>query len=61
VLYDPLMLMFALDEAATTTIVFVLIWFVVFPALVTGLIGIALFQTYRERAENEAYRSRRRR
>ena len=52
------MLMFALDEAATTTIVYVLIWFVAFPALVTGLIGIALFQTYKERAENQANRRR---
>jgi hypothetical protein len=58
--YDPGMLMFALDEAATTTIVYVLIWFVAFPALVTGLIGIALFQTYKERAENQENRRRRR-
>jgi hypothetical protein len=56
--YDPGMLMFALDEAATTTIVYILIWFVAFPALVTGLIGIALFQTYKERAENQANRRR---
>ena len=52
------MLMFALDEAATTTIVYILIWFVAFPAFVTALIGIALFQTYKERAENEANRRR---
>ena len=46
------------DEALTTTIVYILIWFVAFPALVTGLIGIALFQTYKERAENQANRRR---
>jgi hypothetical protein len=53
------MLMLALDEAAKTTIVSIIVWFVVFPALVTGLIAVALFQTYKERAENEANRRRR--
>ena len=60
-LYDRRMLILALDEAATTTIVYIIVWFVAFPALVTALIGIALFQTYKERAENEANRSKRRR
>ncbi len=57
-LYDPAMLLFALDEAATTTIVYVILWFVAFPALVTALIGVALFQTYKEHAENQANRRR---
>jgi hypothetical protein len=52
------MLMLALDEAAKTTIAYVVIWFVAFPALVTGLLAVALFQTYKERAENQANRRR---
>jgi hypothetical protein len=52
------LLMFAMDEATKTTIAYVVVWFIGFPALVTALIGIALFQTYREHAENEANRSR---
>ncbi len=55
------MLMFALDEAAKTTITYVIIWFVLFPALVTALIGVALFQTYREHQENQSLHSRRQR
>jgi hypothetical protein len=55
------MLMLAMDEATKTTIAYVVIWFVAFPALVTALIGVALFQTYKERAENEAFRRHRRR
>jgi hypothetical protein len=54
------MLLLALSEAAKTTIAYVVIWFVAFPALVTGLIGVALFQTYRERAENVENRRYRR-
>jgi hypothetical protein len=58
--YDPgAMLILALSEAAKTTIAYVAIWFVVFPALVTALIGVALFQTYREWTENQANRRRR--
>ena len=56
--YDPAMLIFALDEAAKTTIVYVALWFVLFPALVTALIGVALFQTYKEHGENQANRRR---
>ena len=52
------MLILALSEAAQTTIVYVIVWFVAFPALVTALIGVALFQTYKERAENQANRRR---
>jgi hypothetical protein len=54
------MLLLALSEAAKTTIAYVVIWFVAFPALVTGLIAVAVVQTYRERTENEENRRRRR-
>jgi hypothetical protein len=46
------MLLLALSEAAKTTIAYVIVWFVGIPALVTGLIAVALVQTYRERQEN---------
>ena len=52
------MLILALSEAETTTIVYVVIWFIAFPALVTGLIGVALVQTYREWLENQENRRR---
>ena len=52
------MLILALSEAAKTTITDIVIWFVAFPALVTGLIGVAIAQTIRERAENQANRRR---
>ena len=58
--YDPDMLILAMDEATKTTITSIAIWFVLFPALVTALIGVALFQTYKEHAENQANRRRRR-
>jgi hypothetical protein len=56
--YDPAMLILALSEAAKTTIAYVIVWFVAFPALVTGLIGVALVQTYREWTENQEHRRR---
>ena len=56
--YDQAMLILALSEAAKTTIAYVVLWFVAFPALVTALIGVALFQTYKERAENLENRRR---
>jgi hypothetical protein len=52
------MLVLALSEAAKTTIAYVAVWFVFFPALVTALIGVALFQTYREWSENQANKRR---
>ena len=52
------MLLIALSEAEKTTIAYVAIWFVVFPAFVTALIGVALFQTYREWSQNRANRRR---
>jgi hypothetical protein len=56
--YDPGMLILAMDEATKTTITSIAIWFVLFPALVTALIGVALFQTYKEHAENQENRRR---
>jgi hypothetical protein len=58
VVYDPGMLILAMDEATKTTITYVALWFVLFPALVTALIGVALFQTYKEHAENQENRRR---
>jgi K+-transporting ATPase c subunit len=52
------MLVLAITEAARTTIVFILLWGVVFPALVTGLIALAIYQTFTEHranAENRRY------
>ena len=55
-------LIFALGKAATTTIVNLVIWGVVFPALVTGLIAFAVIKSIGERADNEdSGRHRRRR
>jgi hypothetical protein len=53
------MLILALSDAAETTIVYIAVWFVIFPAIVTGLIAVAVIQTLRERAENERNRLRR--
>ena len=54
-------LIFALSKAATTTIVNLVIWGVVFPALVTGLIALAVIRTIGERQENERLKRHRRR
>ena len=54
------MLILALSEAAKTTIADVVIWFVAFPALVTGLLVFALAQSYREWMENQANRRHKR-
>jgi uncharacterized membrane protein YjfL (UPF0719 family) len=45
-------LIFALSKGATVTIVNIVIWGVVFPALVTGLIAFAAIRTIGERQEN---------
>ncbi len=42
----------ALSNAAETTIVNLVIWGVVFPALVTGLIAFAVIRAIGERQEN---------
>ena len=57
----PGVLIFALSNAAETTIVNLVIWGVVFPALVTGLIGLAVARAMGERQENEENKRRRRR
>ena len=49
----------ALSDAAEYTIAAVAVWFVVFPALVMGLIGFAVAGAMRERVENEEVRARR--
>jgi len=51
----------ALSNAAETTIVNLVIWGVVFPALVTGLIAFAVIRAIDERQENDDNRRRRRR
>jgi hypothetical protein len=58
-LYE-IMLTIALDKAAETTIVFLGLWAVFFPALVTGLIALALYQTYVEHRQNVENRRGRR-
>ena len=57
----PGVLIFALSNAAETTIVNLVIWGVVFPALVTGLIALAVIRAIGERQENEENLRRRRR
>ena len=51
----------ALSPAAEYTITAIALWFVIFPALVTGLIAFAIAGVMRERTENEEERARRRR
>lgn len=55
------MLVLAISKAAEITIVNLVIWGVVFPALVTGLIGFALVKAFGERQDNEARKLRKRR
>jgi len=54
-------LVFALSKAVTVTIVNLVIWGVVFPALVTGLIAFAVIRGIGERQENAENDRRRRR
>ena len=54
-------LIFALSKSASVTIVNLVIWGVVFPALVTGLIAIAVIRGIGERQENAENDRRRRR
>ena len=53
-------LVLALSDAAEYTITAVLLWFVIFPAFVTGLIAFAIAGVIRKRSENDAERARRR-
>jgi uncharacterized membrane protein YjfL (UPF0719 family) len=54
-------LIFALSKAATTTIVNLVIWGVIFPALVTGLIALAIIRAIGERQDNEEHKRHHRR
>ena len=54
-------LIFALSKAASVTIVNLVIWGVVFPALVTGLIALAVIRAIGERQQNEELKRHRRR
>jgi hypothetical protein len=49
-------LLFALSDAAQVTIVYILIWVIVFPAFVTGLIAYAFVISRGEAADNEENR-----
>jgi uncharacterized membrane protein YjfL (UPF0719 family) len=54
-------LIFALSKGASVTIVNLVIWGVVFPALVTGLIAFAAIRAIGERQENTENDKRHRR
>jgi Na+/pantothenate symporter len=47
-------------SSTAATLGLVVLFFVIFPALVTGLIAFALAQVFGERAENQEYVARRR-
>jgi len=49
------------DKATSVTVVNLVIWGVVFPALVTGLIAFAVIRSFGERQDNEERRHHRRR
>jgi hypothetical protein len=55
------LLFFAVSKATTVTIVNIVIWGVVFPALVTGLIAVAAIRAIGERQENAESDKRHRR
>ena len=50
------MLLLALTEAQTSTIVSILIWVILFPAFVTGLIVYAIIVARGEKTENDEQR-----
>jgi hypothetical protein len=50
------MIAFAASPALTTTLVYLLIWVVLFPAFVTGLIAYAIVVARGESLENEENR-----
>jgi phage shock protein PspC (stress-responsive transcriptional regulator) len=54
------MLPFAMDEATTTTIVYIFVWLIAFPAFVTALIAYAIVQARGESEENKERRRFRR-
>ena len=49
------------SKAVSVTVVNIVIWGVVFPALVTGLIAFAIIRSLGERQDNEERRHHRRR
>ena len=49
------MLVFA-DQALTTTLVYILVWGVLFPAFVTGLIAYAVIVARGEKLQNDENR-----
>jgi len=51
-----MMPLFALSDAASTTIVYILIWGILFPAFVTGLIAFAFVMSRGEAADNNENR-----
>ena len=53
------MILLAMSEALANTIVSILIWFVLFPAFVMGLIGYAIVVALGEARENADDRRRR--
>jgi len=53
--------LFALTKAESVTLVNLFIWAVVFPALVTGLIAIAVIRAMGERQDNIEHDKHRRR
>jgi hypothetical protein len=55
------MLLFALSPGVAYTTAAIAVWFVIFPAFVTGLIVFAIAGVMRERVENEEAQARRRR
>ena len=55
------LLVLAFGKAVSVTIVNIVIWGVVFPALVTGLIALAIVRSIGERSDNEERRRHRRR
>jgi hypothetical protein len=52
--------LFALSDAAETTIVFIFIWGIAFPGFVTGLIALAVVRSYGEKLENDERRRHKR-
>ena len=44
------------DAALTTTLVYILVWFVLFPAFVTALIAYAVIVARGEKTENDENR-----
>jgi hypothetical protein len=46
------MLLLAMSEATKTTITYVGVWFVIFPAIVTGLIAFAIIGALGEARQN---------